>query len=549
MTNEVSQEANIASHLPRMAAAQPETTSIMFAKGKHYDSWNYDQLNKTCDAYAHVLAAAGVQKGQKALLMLTAGPELIATAFALFKMGVLPVLLDPGMGKQNMLNCINHVKPDVFIGIPKAQLARVIYSSAFASVKFSFTATGWFPLVPSLAKLAPQYTEEFPVTAVAPNDTAAILFTSGSTGKAKGVVYQHSMFQGQVKALKKLFHFEPGEVDMPGYPLFALFDAALGMTTIIPKLDPSKPANCDPLAIIDTIQKYDVAMCQGSPAIWSRVAAFCKEENIKLPSLKKVVTFGAPVSVSLLRSWRELLDEKADVYTPYGATECLPVALISGSEVLDDTAELTAEGAGTCVGHTNKGIQVKIIKITDDPIPEYSNSLVLETNQVGEIVVHGDVVTQEYYEEPKANALAKMADGKGGFWHRMGDLGYVDEQGRLWFCGRKAHRIETAAGTIFPVQAEGMANNHPAVFRSALVGVGKPGQQKPVLIVQLETSAIPSDEKGEELLKKQILGRYEDHETFKVIDTLYFHKNFPVDPRHNVKIHREELAVWAAAQE
>lgn len=547
-TQESTAENNIASHLPKMAESQPDTTAILFWTGKDYESWSYERLKKTVDSYAWVLKNAGVKPGDKALLMLTAGPELIATAFALFTMGVQPVLLDPGMGKDKMLGCIRHVKPDVFIGIRLAQAARWFYSHSFKSVRLSFTATQWFPGTIALAKEAVKYSEPYPMYAVAPHDTAAILFTSGSTGPAKGVVYEHSIFQAQVSALKALFKFKPGEIDMPGYPLFGLFDVALGMTSLIPRLDPSKPAACDAGVLIDTINKFDVTTSQGSPAIWARVATMCKEEGCELPSLRRIITFGCPIPVDLLKLMKSVLPEKAEVYTPYGATESLPVALISGSEILEKTAELTEAGAGTCVGMPVSHMQVKIVKITDEPIKAMDDSVILKQGEIGEIAVHGTVVTQEYIDEPEANALAKIPGEDGRCWHRMGDTGYFDEHGRLWFCGRKAHRIETEHGTIFPVQAEGMANNHPNVVRTALVGVGAPGHQTPVLIVEPKDAAMPEDEKKETLFATQMTARYVDHPLFSCIQTVLFKKGFPVDTRHNVKIHREELAEWAKTQ-
>lgn len=539
-------EANIGSVLPKTAAAMPDREAIVTPSGKKR-VWTFGELNQTSDGIAWALQNAGVQPGQKALVLLQSGPELIATAYALFKLGVLPVMLDPGMGMDKMLRCVRHVQPEVFIGIPKAHILRVFNSKSFTSVKHKFTGSGWFPGTPALLKLAASYQDKpFPIHPVLPHETAAILFTSGSTGPAKGVVYQHSMFQAQVTALQKLFNFQPGEIDVPGYPLFALFDSALGITAIIPPgLNPGKPAECNPALLVDTITKYHATMCQGSPTIWGKVGEFCKKYDTKLPSLKRVITFGAPVSVGLLETWYKLLSEGAEVYTPYGATECLPIALMKGSDVLQETGDMTVEGAGTCVGHPYQGTKVKIIRITDEPITSLDNDMLLATDEVGEVIVHGDVVTQEYYNEPEANAMSKIPGKDGRYWHRVGDVGYLDSENRLWFCGRKSHRVITPKTTIFPVMAEGMANAHPCVKRSAVVGVGKPGSQEPVLIVEPRAEKMPEDEKKEAVIERQILARFDDHEKFGEIRQLLFYEGFPVDPRHNAKIHREELAVWA----
>ncbi len=540
-------DANVSILLTDMARQQPETTAIVYHNGKKVEALTYAELLAKVDGYAFALQKAGLKPGEKALIMLKSGPELIATVYALFKMGALPVVLDPGMGMEKMMRCVRHVKPDAFIGIRMAQVMRVLYSKSFTSVRLKFTASEWFPSAPALDKLAAPFKgQTFETHPVTPDETAAILFTSGSTGPAKGVVFQHSMFKAQAAALDKMFNFEPGEIDVPGYPMFALFDVALGMTAVIPAgIDPSKPADCNPALVADTITRFEASMCQGSPTIWKKVGDYCKECNIKLPSLKRVVTFGAPVSIDLLTTWQSILSEDADVYTPYGATEALPIALMKGSDVLKETAELTREGAGTCVGHAAPGTKIKIIKITDEPIKELTNDMILANDTVGEVIVHGDVVTQEYYDEPEANALSKIPGKDGRFWHRVGDVGYLDSQNRLWFCGRKSHRVETPKTTIFPVMAEGMANAHPAVLRSAVVGIGERGKQEPILLVEAKPNAIPEEEKKEAVLVRQILARFDDHEKFGEIREMLFHPGFPVDPRHNAKIDREELAKWA----
>ena len=167
----------------------------------------------------------------------------------------------------------------------------------------------------------------------------------------------------------------------------------------------------------------------------------------------------------------------------------------------------------------------------------------LPSFEIGEIVVQGPVVTRAYDNNPTENSFSKIQDEEGGFWHRMGDVGYIDDQGRLWFCGRKAHRVFTAAGVMYTITCEAIFNEHPEVKRSALVGVGKEGEQKPVLIAELEKGSKPADKIAGEL--KQLA---EANELTRSIETFLFHPSFPVDIRHNAKIFREKLAVWATDQ-
>ena len=189
-------------------------------------------------------------------------------------------------------------------------------------------------------------------------------------------------------------------------------------------------------------------------------------------------------------------------------------------------------------------MRVKIIPIRDEPIPTWSDDLELPRGDIGEIAVQGPVVTHSYHKRPQSTALAKIVDAAGGFWHRMGDVGYLDDQGRLWFCGRKSQRVVTPSGTYFTIPCEGVFNTHPAVYRTALVGVERGGAVQPVLCVERE----PNNPMPEEALRRELLDIGAKYPHTKAIQTILFHTAFPVDIRHNAKIFREQLAVWAAKQ-
>ena len=334
-----------------------------------------------------------------------------------------------------------------------------------------------------------------------------------------------------------------GDVDLPGLYIFALINPALGVTTIIPDMDPSKVAEVNPAHLIEAIQTHGVTICEGSPTIWKKVAAYCLENDIRLPSLKRILTYGAPIPPSLIAQFRDILDE-GQVYTPFGATEALLVSKISGREILAETAGLTEQGRGMCVGRAFAGHTIRVIRITDDPIPEWNESVVLTQGEVGEIVVKGPVVTRTYLHRPKQTAAAKIREGD-EIWHRMGDLGYFDQAGRLWFCGRKKHRVETAKGLVLPVQCEAIFNHHPNALRTAVVGVGPLGQQRPVLIVEPHEGKLPANDATKAAFVDEMLSLGSEHEITRDIRDVLFHPDFPVDVRHNAKIQREKLAVWA----
>ena len=236
------------------------------------------------------------------------------------------------------------------------------------------------------------------------------------------------------------------------------------------------------------------------------------------------------------------------IYTPYGATESLPVAVIGSDEILNETSRQTSLGAGTCVGRPVNGIDVRIIHISDDPISSWDESLCLPPGEIGEIVVDGPMVTQSYFNRPELTALAKIFDPqKQRMRHRMGDVGYFDSHGRLWFCGRKSHRVVTATQTLFTDPIEGIFNTHPAVFRSALVGVSLAGVMTPIVCIEREKNVDLEKSKriNDEYLAAQLFEIGQQHAQTRLIKRFLFHPNFPVDIRHNSKIFREKLARWA----
>jgi acyl-CoA synthetase (AMP-forming)/AMP-acid ligase II len=239
-----------------------------------------------------------------------------------------------------------------------------------------------------------------------------------------------------------------------------------------------------------------------------------------------------------------MLADGVQVHTPYGATESLPVTSIGSKEILGETAVRTGEGAGVCVGRPVEGMRAYVIRITDEPIEVWSDQLLVPPGEVGEIVVRGPVVTQGYHNRPEADRLAKIHDlASGQLLHRMGDVGYLDERGRIWFCGRKSQRVVTPGRTYFTIPCEGVFNVHPAVHRTALVGVPTPGGVRPVLCVE----RLPEGRKRpEEELRRELLALGARHEHTRDITTVLFHDAFPVDVRHNAKIFREKLALWAA---
>ena len=535
---------NIAETLPSIAKKHPDRIGLICRAGAHWKSWTFEELDHIADSFAYTLKDMGVKRGDRVMLMVKPSVEFITLTFALFKIGAIIILIDPGMGYKNLLKCITSVEPEVFIGIPRAHLFRQVFPRPFKTVRTSVCigpSLGLFgqSLSAATAQSSQMYGTPFQPASMQPDDSAAILFTTGSTGPPKGVRYEHATFLAQLRLIRDYYVIGPDDIDQPAFPLFALFSTGLGACSVIPEMNPAKPAQVNAEKFVRTIKRYKVTYSFGSPAIWNVVSSHCLEHNITLPTVRKILMAGAPVPGELLQRTLAVLSPDAEIHTPYGATESLPIASITAKEILAETWDKTRKGHGVCVGRKLPGIEIRIIKIMDEPVERWVDSLQLSAHEIGEIIVRGAVVTRAYDNNDTENRLAKIKDNN-GFWHRMGDLGYFDDDSRLWFCGRKGQRVVTRSTTLFTVCCEAIFNEHPEVFRSALVGVGPQGGQKPVLIVEMHEKRRKRQALFAELRQLAL-----QNEITRSIEHFLVHPGFPVDIRHNAKIFREKLSLWA----
>ena len=533
--------SNIARVMLDTARHHPERVAMIARHGSSWRQLTFGELLDRTGAYAEFLRREGIRPGERVMLMVRPSPEFICLAFALFALGAVVILIDPGMGYRNLLACIGAVKPATLIAIPRAQLFSRLFRRPFASVRRRLCVGRGLGLLGVELPAQPPAAQ----LTVAPSqdtDLAAIIFTTGSTGPPKGVRYEQRIFNAQLAMIRDHYRIGPGQVDQPAFPLFALFSLALGATAVIPDMDPTRPAKVNPAKFIRTINEYQVSYSFGSPAIWRVIARHCQERGLRLPSLKKVLMAGAPVPGELISRLAAILPEEAEIHVPYGATEALPIVSITGREVTGETWALTRQGQGVCLGRALPGIELRVIAMSDGHLAGERAVTPLPPGEVGEIVVRGPVVTAAYDHNESENWLAKIPVHD-TLWHRMGDLGYLDESGRLWFCGRKAHRVTTRDGELYTICCEAIFNAHPLVARSALVGVGERGGQRPVLIVEPK-GRVPDRER----LFAELRELAKRHRHTAGIGDFMIHDSFPVDIRHNAKIFREKLAVWAAGR-
>jgi acyl-CoA synthetase (AMP-forming)/AMP-acid ligase II len=565
---------NLSLALKARALEAPRRIAMHYPSGRSrdgrvgYAALSYGELEATVTRLAAALARIGIGPGVRAAVMVKPGPEFFALIYALLRSGAVPVLIDPGIARGALKACLAEAAPAAFIGIPLAHVARIALGWGRGSIRTLVTVGrrfGWggyryrdlldgtFAVAAANAKGEQVAAEAAPAAA---QDLAAILFTSGATGVPKGVEYQHRHFAAQVELIRAAFGIEAGQVNLPTFPPFALFDPALGLTSVLPAMDFRRPARADPVHLVEIAARFGVSMLFGSPAVMEVLARHGEQTGAKLAGVARVLSAGAPVRPDVVARLQRMLPEGAQIWTPYGATECLPVAIVEGRELVSRAGTLTESGAGICVGRPLAANTVRIIRISDEAIPAWSDDLLVAQGQVGEITVAGPSATESYFRRDAATALAKIVEAQTAdeattdsatrrsgrrIVHRMGDLGYFDPDGRLWYVGRKLHRVETAAGALYPEQVEGIFNAHPGVKRTALVGIGAPGRQLPALCVELAAAGARAGWARIETELKRLGAR---HELTRAIAHFARHPAFPVDIRHNAKIDRVALARW-----
>ena len=523
------------------ASAVTKVSFPRWSGAPRYEAVTFAALAARINAYENGLNAFGLRAAERVIMLVTPGVDFLALSYAVMGRGAVPVFIDPGMGVDAVVACIREAEPSGFIGVPKAHLLRLKAAELFRSLRFRVVA-GRLPIfgaTPAGNLLRPVAGRPAPVTRQA-DDPALVAFTSGATGRPKGVVFTNRMLAEQLAVFRGQFGFRRGDQDLPLLPVFSLFTAALGVGSIFPPLDPSRPLALDPGQVVRVMRDLGNQTSFGSPTLWSKLAEYCRQTGTVLPQLRRVFMAGAPVSQATIDLVANACPG-AESFTPYGATEALPVTVAAAADLRQDPPVLALSGEeGTPVGRAIAGVSLRVV---DSAAVSGQPALLVDVPRraIGEIVVSGATVSREYLARPEATAASKVQDGE-RTWHRMGDMGYLDDTGQLYFCGRRAHMVVTPDRVFHSVPVENVFNRHPQVSRTALVDVG--GQ--PALVVEPRSRSLGADGRRRLAGELRTIGAHDP--VTAPIRRFYFHPSFPVDARHNAKIFRDRLATWAATQ-
>ncbi len=508
--------APISDRRPLWAALESRSkdTSVAFLDGATGTSTSWAELNQRVNRIAVGLRATGLEPGDRVALLIPPGPELVAVLYGCWRAGLVTVMADKGLGLRGLGRAIRGARPKWIVGPAAAITAArsMRWAPGAQAIQVGRHAVPGLAIHSTLETVIARGSAA-PPAPPAPDDLAAVLFTSGATGPAKGVRYLHRQLEAQRDALTRTYNITSDDRLVAAFAPFALYGPALGITSAIPDVDVTKPAELTANALSDACTAINATLAFASPAALVNVVATATTSFVGLARLRLVLSAGAPVPASLLRSVARLCPS-AELHTPYGMTEALPVA-----DVDLDTIERVGKGRGVNVGHPVEGAHVRIDALNAS---------------MGRVLVSAPWLSDGYDGLWATEAAARSVEGD-SVWHDSGDVGHVDADGSLWIEGRGVHIISTVHGLLTPVPIEIEAETVPSIGRSAAVGVGPNGVQQLVVVVE-------GDHDG--LAAPSLTDAVRQAVTAPVAAVLS-RKKLPVDIRHNAKIDRAVIAAWA----
>jgi acyl-CoA synthetase (AMP-forming)/AMP-acid ligase II/pimeloyl-ACP methyl ester carboxylesterase len=534
------------------AAATPDAVAVAEVGG---DTVTWAELDRRVQGAAHRLISGGVAPGDRVALLIPPSIDLTVAVYAVWRAGAAIVVADKGLGVRGLRSALRSADVDHVIGSRQGLLAASVmglpHSRFRADSRFqagSRFRAGTIPAgtamehaTPSSPGLAPS------LPTPAPDAEAAVVFTSGATGPAKGVLYLHTQVAAQIAVIRAAYQLSTRDRIVAAFAPFALYGPALGIASCVPATDVTAPGTLTAAALSDAVHAIDATVVFASPAALRNVVATRGDMTMlqrgALRRVRVLMSAGAPVPLQVLQSMHELMPS-AQAHTPYGTTEVLPVTDITGEQI-----EAAGIGDGVCVGRPLPGVQVRISGLDAEGAAD--GDLTAQPHIIGEICVQAAHVKERY---DSLWAIERASSRTAG-WHRTGDVGYLDEQGRLWIQGRLQHLITAAGGIVTPVGVEQRVEALPAISLAAAVGIGPPGTQQVALVVQLVQSTGGSSRRPRLRLplagRKMVVADLEITDAVRAaagipVAAVLVTGALPVDIRHQSKIDR--IAVRAAAE-
>ncbi|GAA1186700.1 alpha/beta fold hydrolase [Nesterenkonia xinjiangensis] len=529
--------------------------AVVDMTGEEPATLSWQELSARIDALARGLSELGVARGDRVSLLVPPGNDLTVVLYACLRVGAVAVVADAGLGVRGMTRAARSARPEWIIGAtPGLALARAfgwpgrrISVQALSSRQARLLGT-----VASVERLLRSHVGRTPeVPAPAPEDEAAVLFTSGSTGPAKGVIYTHGRLAALVALLRRQFDVVPGSSLIAGFAPFALLGPAIGATSVTPDMSVTKPATLTAVAVAEAALAGEATMFFGSPAALRNVVAtgadLDPEQRAALRRIALVLSAGAPVHPDLLDAVQELFPT-AEIHTPYGMTEGLLQADIDRGQVHEAMA---TRQSGVCVGRPVAGVHVALAPLDAEGRPAEELVVLQEPPQPEAVGVLAEVVVSAAHMKAGYDRLwdtdraSSRDDADGLLWHRTNDVGHVDAEGRLWIEGRLQHVITAPGGPVGPGSVETPVDALEEVARSAAVGVGPVGTQSVVVIVEPQTDPGELSTGRSPLATPEFAAAVRGAAGDVPVSAVLVLEELPTDIRHNSKIDRTRLAVWA----
>ena len=519
-----------------------DTAPDHFASRTSSEQVSFGELHARMCGFAHMFAKRGIAAGDRVVILVPAGSDFLGCTYALFYLQAIPIFIDPGVGLKKLLACVRQSAATWVVAAPKVKILRLLAPSTFRALRGVIYIDGAFR-----AAAHGQTAQR----ASAPQSQVMVAYTSGATGRPKGVVFTPLMAQAICDILRHTFGLNAGGCDMALLPIFSIFNLALGRTSVLPRMDAAHPLSLDEREVVSLIERCAVDSAFGSPTLWQKISSYANSQRIVFPRVKQIFMAGAPVRAEVQQAVAKLLPN-GEVYTPYGSTEALPVTLIGAAE-LSQTQQVAALSGerGTLVGKPI-GQALVLLAHVSDGVAEDRKVVPAAEREIAEILVSGPHISQSYLADEEASKYAKI-HFDGLLWHRMGDLGYFDAQGNLYFCGRVAHAVREGDRVLSTIPLERIFNQHASVERSALVRLPAPWNVG--VVVEPKKAAMSSVfptwpaalfSSGRRRFEGELRQLALSDPLSAKIERFFFHRSFPVDGRHNAKIFRDQLARWAA---